>query len=218
MNEALNPILFCAATPEELEATGVRGPFAVVTGTGTPTTLLRLIPLLERVRPSLIVNTGIAGAYAGSELEIGDVVVGTSEVFADLGMEFPDGENFRPLADFPFADETLRAPLPLMVPPGWAGRELKRGRGATVNMCAGTDETGARRRRLFGVDFESMEGAAAALAGRDRGIPVIEVRAISTIAARREGTRLQPGNIRRALEALALFWAAHRESLPGSSV
>jgi nucleoside phosphorylase len=137
----MNRILFCAATREELEAVGLRdalpveegekvcrlwqfpgehASLAAVTGTGTPVTLLRLLPLLERYNPSLIINTGIAGAYRGSGLEIGDIVIGESEVFADLGMELPDDkgkdddrhEGFYPLGEFPFADEALRAPPP----------------------------------------------------------------------------------------------------------
>jgi futalosine hydrolase len=242
----VNPVLVCAATRDELDAFGLEGAvvveegrlwrlpfggdlgdgggagnvFAAVTGAGTPHTLLRLIPLIGRLRPSRLVNTGIAGAYPGSGLEIGDVVIGVSEVFADLGMELPDdagGGGFRALGAFPFADESLRAPLPLAVP-AWAGGipGLKRGRGATVNSCTGTDATGARRRRLLNADFESMEGAAVALSGladlaglpgAEPGTPVIEIRAISNAAARRD---MRPENIRRALDALRAFWAAHR--------
>jgi futalosine hydrolase len=147
------------------------------------------------------------------------VVIGTSEVFADLGMEFPDapeGEIFRPLGEYLFAVDCLRAPIGLLIP-AWAAAisGLKRGRGATVSTCTGTDATGARRRRLFGADFESMEGAAVALAGQAGGIPVIEIRAVSNFAARRDGEHLRPENLRRALDTLVAFWAAHRGRLTG---
>lgn len=216
--------LLCAATWAELEAFGLQGAealeegglhrvpegVAVVTGVGVPMTLLRLLPALERFRPAWIAVTGIAGAYAGSGLDIGEIVVGETEVFADLGMETPDGEGggFLPLADFPFADEAHRAPLPLRVP-AWAA-SLRRGRGATVNRCAGTDATGAQRRARFGADFETMEGAAVALAARASAIPVLEIRAISNFAARRD---MRPENVRAALDALRAFWAAHRGNL-----
>lgn len=229
-------ILFCAATRAELETLaslhgsefGTRpvaesaaadaglvwvaeGDAFAVTGAGIPHTLLRLPPLIARFRPALVVNTGIAGAYVGSGLGIGDVVLGVDEVFADLGMETPagaedaTGEEFTALGSYDFAEEVLRAPLPLSAPSFHAGG-CKRGRGATVNMCTGTDETGARRRRAFGVDFESMEGAAAALAAHAAGVPMAEVRAVSNFAARRD---MRPENIRRALAALSAFWTDH---------
>lgn len=206
-----------------------------VTGVGIPHTLMYLSSLLETVRPACVLNIGIAGAYPSTpatpgspatpaapspslnflsrseELAIGDVVIGISEVFADLGMEIPDAERFRPLAAFLFSDVSLRAPLKLLVP-AWAGSaaELKQGRGATVNTCTGTLETGALRRRLFDADFETMEGAAVALLCGAREIPVIEVRSISNRAARRD---LRPENIRCAFESLSKFWAENRHRI-----
>jgi futalosine hydrolase len=213
----------------ELEAFGLQGAealeegglyrvpegVAAVTGVGVPMTLVRLLPLIERFRPAWIAVTGIAGAYAGSGLNIGEIVAGETEVFADLGMETPDEESggFVPLADFPFADEAHRAPLPLCVP-AWAAA-VRRGGGATVNRCAGTDATGEFRRARFGADFETMEGAAVALAARAPGIPVLEIRAISNFAARRD---MRPENVRAALDALRAFWAAHRGNLASTGV
>src|SRR5690606_22727945 len=183
-----------ASSPEYVQA---------VTGVGIPHTLLQLPPLIARHRPVLIVNTGIAGAYDGGGWQIGDIGLGLSEVFADLGMETPGGEGFEPLGRQDFADESLRVPLPLSAPEV-TGEGLRRGHGATVNQCTGTDGTGARRRRVFNVDFESMEGAAAALAARAAHVPLLEIRAISNRAARRD---MRPDNIARALQALAAFWA-----------
>jgi nucleoside phosphorylase len=233
LSSATSPfILVCAATEDELATFGVpahsekiRG---AVTGVGIPHTLLRLMPLLERLQPALVVNIGIAGAYphcdplrdfpSGKpasqtdevELHIGQVVIASSEVFADLGMEIPDEERFRPLGAFPFADPLLRAPLPLHVPEWVASTGVPMAGGATVNACTGTLATGALRRRLFAADFESMEGAAVALACREKNIPCMEVRAISNRAARRE---LRPENIQRALDALRAFWESHRDRL-----
>ena len=227
---ARGPILFCAATRDELETVGFDdatplgdGPLWIrsrtrdvlaVTGVGIPSTLLRLPPLLTRFRPALVVTTGIAGVYPGAAAGPGDLLLGESECFADLGMELPDDEGFLPLAASGFADDALRAPLPLLVPGALSALPaLARARGATVNACAGTDATGARRRRLFGADFETMEGAAVALAAADAGVPVVEIRAVSNIAARRD---MRPENVRRALGALTAFWSAHRGRLaPG---
>lgn len=216
------PWLVCAATREEVDAFGLEGAevleegrlwripegIAAVTGVGVPVALLRLVHWIGHFLPGAIMQTGIAGAYPRAGLALGDIVTGTSEVFADLGMELPDREAFRPLSEYPFADEAHRAPMPLWVPE-WAAR-LKHARAATVNTCSGTDPTGTLRRRLFGAGFESMEGAAVALAARERGIPVCEIRAVSNYAARRD---MRSDNVRAALKALRVFWSAHREFL-----
>jgi hypothetical protein len=44
---------------------------------------------------------------------------------------------------------------------------------------------------------------------------VIEIRAVSNFAARRDGEHLRPENLRRALDTLVAFWAAHRGRLTG---
>lgn len=211
------PVLICAATARELSSAGLdpggggasagaaASRIIAVTGVGIPMTLARLAPLIASHRPSLIVNVGIAGAYPGSGLAVGDLVAGESEVFGDLGMELPGPEAFQPLGGMPWADPEYREPLPLTLAPFRLPRTdplLRAGRGCTVNACAGRRETGERRRRLFGADFESMEGAAAALAGRLAGIPVAEARAISNIAAERD---MRPANVELALRNLGAF-------------
>ncbi len=213
------PWLVCAATCEELAAFGMEGAevledgrlwripegIAAATGVGVPVALPRMIRWIDRFRPARILHVGIAGAYPRAGLALGDVVVADSEVFADLGMELPDREAFRPLGEFPFSDPDFRDPIPLWIPE-WA-RGLSRARGATVNQCAGTDPTGTLRRRLFAAGFETMEGAAVALAARDAGVPVCEIRTISNFAARRD---MRSENVLAALEALARYWRTNR--------
>lgn len=221
-------ILLCAATRMELDAclgplgegfdalaTGPR-PWTrrrgrvllAVTGPGIPLTLTRLVPLLLSERPSALVDIGIAGAYAGSGLSIGDLVAGESEQFGDLGMETTGPEAFLPLAGFDWSDPIYARPLALSLQPLGPISALKRARGCTVNACTGTAATGARRRSLTGADFESMEGAAVALAGMEAGIPVAEARAISNAAADRD---MRPENIGTALRALGGFVSAWLE-------
>jgi futalosine hydrolase len=221
-------ILLCAATRMELDAclgplgdafdslpagprpwTCRRGRVLLaVTGPGIPLTLARLMPLLASERPSALVSIGIAGAYAGSRLSIGDLVAGESELFGDLGMETTGPEVFLPIAGFDWSDALYARPLPLSLEPLGTATSLKRARGCTVNACTGTAATGARRRSLTGADFETMEGAAVALAGVELGIPVAEVRAISNIAADRD---MRPENIGLALRALGGFVSAWLE-------
>jgi len=222
------PGLVCAATADELQTFGLAGAevveadrlwriregYAAVTGVGIPVTLLRLIPWLESLKPAWLLNIGIAGAYPDSGFNIGDVTVGVSEVFADIGMELPNEEAFTPLAKTPFADPLLQTPLALEIP-DWvreseAPLRVRLGRGATVNSCTGRAGTGLLRRELFGADFESMEGAALALAATVRRIPMFEVRSISNIASDRD---MRPENIQAALRSLRTFWEARRSQL-----
>jgi len=222
--------LVCAATLEELETFGMAGAesveagklwriregYAAVTGVGIPITLLRLIPWLESLKPGWLLNTGIAGAYTDSRFQFGDVVAATSEVFADIGMELPTEETFLPISKTPFADPLLQKPLKLNVP-NWIQEtettpRVRFGKGATVNRCTGRSGTGHLRRDLFNVDFESMEGAALALATTVRHIPMLEVRSISNLASDRN---MQPENIQHALQSLKTFWEIHRDQLSG---
>jgi futalosine hydrolase len=178
-----------------------------LTGVGIPLTLSRLLPWLGTAgteKPALVLNFGIAGAYPGSGLAIGEVVAGEAEVFGDLGMETPGDEAFLPLTGFAWSDEEYRAPLELALgplSPGPMGR-LRAARGCTVNACTGREETGKLRRALFQADFETMEGAAVAWAGREAGIPVCEVRAISNHASTRD---FRPANVEAALGNLGVY-------------
>ena len=211
----------CAATREELETFGLEGAepieenqiwkipegYAAVTGVGIPVAMLRLPVWIDRWKPDWILNFGIAGAYTESGLAIGDLVAGASEVFGDLGFELPDDGVFRPLSEAPFADPLLKLPLALHIP-DWI--RIRPGKGATVNRCTGREGTGRMRRKIFDADFESMEGAAVALAGVAQGIPVVEIRAISNFASDRD---MRPENIQSALKSLREFWRENRKFL-----
>jgi futalosine hydrolase len=210
-------ILVCAATARELDACKPAGfekegiAFAV-TGVGIPLTLARLIPLIAQRPPELIVNVGIAGAYPGAGLNIGELVLGQSEVFGDIGMETPGQEWFTPVSRMPWADAEYRLPLPLSIEPFMEEppQPLRIGRGCTVNACAGRAETGDMRRMLFRADFESMEGAAVALAAMMAAVPACEIRAVSNIAAERD---MRPENIELALRNLGSYfceWIGNR--------
>lgn len=215
-------ILLCAATLRELDACimALGTPFealpdgprpwarrlgrhvAAVTGVGMPLTLARLLPLAAEIRPDLIVNAGIAGAYPGSGLGIGDLAVAESECFGDLGMETPEPDGFLPLEDMPWCDSEYLLPLALSVESFGGADGPRIARGCTVNACTGREATGVRRRGMTGADFETMEGAAAALAARELGIPASEARAISNMASTRD---MRPENIDLALGNLGAY-------------
>lgn len=215
----MSKLLVCAATLMELRAfsphfnsdgiwisnlyPGNSIAYGFTTGVGIPLTLAALPDVISQVNPDSILNIGIAGAYPNSGFEIGDIVMGSSEVFGDIGFELPDSPGFQPLSSTP-----MGKPYSIsfeLYPGGWRHPtvQLKYGAGCTVNCCTGTDATGRLREKLLGVQFETMEGAAVAMVGRMNSLPVTEIRAISNIAGRRD---MRPENIKLALERLTLFF------------
>ena len=179
----------------------------LVTGVGIPAALAALMEFCTANKPQSILNIGIAGAYPQSGIVIGDIVLGVSEVYGDVGFELPEAPHFQSLAETPFAGTLYANPLPLALAPQWHCLALapRLAKGCTVNVCTGTDATAALREQVFGVEFETMEGAAVAQAGLRLGVPVSEVRAISNIAAWRD---MRPENIRLALERLRAYLRA----------
>ena len=201
--------LVCAATWEELQTYGAvpeqaRDGFAAQgdvgflrTGVGIPLALATVLETARREQPQAILNIGIAGAYPGSGLALGDIVTAEREVYGDIGFEMPEPPCFRPIQVTPFGEEYLQHFF--LVP--WP--QVPARTGCTVNTCTGTEATGRRREQQFQAAFETMEGAAVAQAGALLGIPVREVRAISNLAARRS---ISPATIRFALDRLTTFF------------
>lgn len=202
-------LLVCAATETELRTFGPRseeaGQDSFFTGVSVPIALAQTLLIAGRLRPARLLNIGIAGAYPGSGLAIGDVVIATSEVFGDVGFELPEEAGFRHIRESPWG-APYQEPVTLTVFPEFAG--AREGRGCTVNSCTGTEATGRLRERLFDAAFETMEGAAVAYAGYRLFTPVCEIRAISNIASDRD---MRPENIRIALDALAAYFQNCRE-------
>lgn len=196
-------LLVCAATPMELAAFGMAGS-SFLTGVGIPLALAETLTAAMRLRPQRLLNIGIAGAYPGSGLSIGDIVVGQAEVYGDVGFGLPEPPGFRSLRESEWGD-FYRTPLPLAQFAEFPALPL--GTGCTVNSCTGTEEVGHLRETLFQASFETMEGAAVAQAGQILGIPVCEIRAISNIASVRD-MRLE--NIRLALASLTAYFAEAR--------
>ncbi len=173
---------------------------------GIPCALAQTLIIAAREQPARILNIGIAGAYPGSNLSIGDVVMGSYEVYGDVGFELPDKPGFEPVRVAVWA-AFYRKPLPLTAFPEYSG--ISQRPGCTVNACTGTEATGLLREQLFGVAFETMEGAAVAQAGQMLGIPVCEIRAISNIASRRD---MQAFNMNKAVLQLRHYFKICREN------
>jgi len=136
-----------------------------------------------------VISFGVAGAYPGGDLAVGDVVIATEVAVVDEGLE--TGTAFRrferpgmavPGAKWSPTDPVLRSRLA-----GPAeGFAVAEGRIATVSVCAGTARL-ATERGAEGVLAEGMEGAAIALAAARHGVAFAEVRGISNPCGPRDG-------------------------------
>lgn len=191
------------------------------TGVGKAAAAMATALGVERYAPAAILMFGSAGAYPGSNLAIGDLLLADSEYFGDEGSSSPQGfldlnAMHLPLVRHPEPlfnaipcnpDLTSRCEAPLAAFAGQAGCRFLHGRMVSVSTCTGTDaEAVAIAKRTQGLG-ENMEGAAAALVARQMGVPFAEVRAIANLVENRNPSRwdLRGANLRAQEALLALL-------------
>ncbi|MEO1628009.1 MAG: futalosine hydrolase, partial [Bacteroidota bacterium] len=127
-----------------------------------------------------VINAGIAGAFPGRGLSIGDVVNVGTERFGDLGAEQADG-SFADVHEmeliaanqFPFQNGRL-------VNPGAENQGfLPLAHGLTINKVHGHAKSIESIRTKYDADIETMEGAAFFFACLQEQQSFLEIRAIS---------------------------------------
>ncbi|MCL4222061.1 MAG: futalosine hydrolase [Phycisphaerales bacterium] len=184
----------------------------VLTGVGKAAAAGGVASVIDPGRHAAVVNLGIGGLLPGSGLEMGDVVAGSASVFADEGVQAPDGYQSLAILGFPaFAhgdevngDERLLERL----------REtgVKSLRIATVSTCSGTDERALEVVRRTGAAVEAMEGAAVGLVAERRGVRFVEVRVVSNTTGDRTRQKWDmPGSLARLGEVFRLLRAVSGE-------
>ncbi len=129
----------------------------------------------------LIISAGIAGGFPG-RAELTSLVLADEIIAADLGVETTVG--FSSLEQLGFgptrlkADTALRDRLAKAL--HLAGLPVSIGPVLTVSTVTGTAESTAKlAARIPGAAAEAMEGFGVALAAKQFGLPVLELRAIS---------------------------------------
>ncbi|MFG3553596.1 futalosine hydrolase [Micromonospora sp. NPDC047557] len=165
----------------------------------------RLLALAEAAgRPyRAVVSAGVAGGFTG-RAAVGDTVLGTASIAADLGAESPDGfigvdELGMPPAllgggSVVPADPGLLAALREALPSATTGPVL------TVSTVTGTAaSTDELRRRHPEAVAEAMEGYGVAVAAAQAGVPFVELRTISNPIGPRDRDAWR---LREALTAL----------------
>lgn len=169
--------------------------------------------MIERNRPRLVINTGCAGAYLGSGLSIGDLVVASDEVLADEGVVVEEGWKdlrYMSLPTLNLGGRPCFNTIPLskhasekaMQLADYYGVFLMRGRFATVSTCSGTSQRGEELSRHWNVIAENMEGAAVAQVCLRYGLDCLEIRGISNLVEERD---LKKWEIGRAVEVAQRF-------------
>ena len=133
-------------------------------------------------RPDVVLSFGVAGAYRGRGLGVGDVCVVIEDQLADLGTITEEGFlDLRSLdPDQPTVvnfDHALsqRAAEILQVPTVT---------GATVSTCSATTELEAERQSRTGATVETMEGATIPFCCA--GARTLHIRAVSNLTGPRE--------------------------------
>lgn len=193
------PLLEHLDAPEKLDSGTLRGwrgalsghpVLLLIAGMGKVNAAHALTLLSAREPIRAVLGFGVAGAYPGSGLAIGEVALAESEHYGDEGVETPEGwlscegigiplverGSQRYFNDFPVDNDGLSAAVRAFEQ--W-GRPLPRGPFVTVSNCSGTTARGDQLARRFGALCETMEGAAYAHTALLIGAPFLEVRGIS---------------------------------------
>ncbi|NEN85641.1 futalosine hydrolase [Paenibacillus elgii] len=199
-------VLVITAVPAERDAVlrGLRGDerFDVVAGgVGPAASAASAAKALAAAEYGMVVSAGIGGGFPG-RAEIGSLVVADAIVAADLGAETPEG--FRSVDELGFGssriavDASLAARLTEALQS--AGLPAHTGPVLTVSTVTGTAATASElAARMPGAAAEAMEGFGVAVAARDRGLPALELRAISNAVGPRDR---EAWRIKEALDAL----------------
>ena len=172
--------------------------------------------------PALVLQVGVAGAYPGSGLAVGDVVLATEEVYADTGVLAPEGwlsteaiglalarVGGREYGNaFPLDRGLVDAAFRVVGEAAWPEPRprIAAGRCLTSSLVTGRAADGRALAERWHALAESMEGAAAAHVCALHGVPFLEVRGISNLVADRDkaGWDLHGAAARAAAAALAI--------------
>jgi len=223
-----------------LTAGGEAVPTAVLTsGCDQANMAHALTCLLQAATPRLVILAGVAGAFPGGGVAVGDLVLATEEVYAASGVEAPHEWLDLKRLGLPVAEVAgcvYHNVLPLdadlvaaaaRVLEGWSwpsGEEwswpdgrprVSRGRCLTLSQVTGRQQDGRRLQDRWGGVAESMEGAAAVHMCLLYGVPFLEVRGISNLVGDRDRASWNiPVAAARAAEAARALVAA-LPRLPG---
>jgi futalosine hydrolase len=155
---------------------------SLITGVGSVSTAWALKQWIDQNgKPDLAINGGIAGSYK-DEFIIGDVVMPTTDCFADAGIE--EGDSFLTLSEaglagadeFPFMNGLIHSD------PEYKNKIISIIRpvnAITVNTSTGSESSRRKLMEKFNPGIETMEGATFFYICSLEYLPFLSLRAIS---------------------------------------
>ena len=172
-------------------------------GVGKANAAASTMLLLELLRPEAVICFGSAGAYPGSGLQTGDLLLASEEIYGDEGALTPAGFLDMqglglPLAErggetwfnrYPADPELLAQARRLLGRESGKTRRVAVGPLVTVSTCSGTTAGGEQLAERTGGFGENMEGAAVAQLCTRLGVPWLELRGISNLVEDRDPKR-----------------------------
>lgn len=168
-------------------ASAVAGVTVLVSGIGPAAAAAATATALALGPFDRVLSLGICGGFRGAA-SIGDVVVATDLVAADVGAHSPDG--FLGLAELGWAEESLPVPAGLVQATAdrlrGAGLPVVTGPVLTVSAVTGTEARADELAARHGAVAEAMEGRGVADVAALHGVPVLEVRTVSNAVGRRD--------------------------------
>lgn len=184
----------------------------VIAGVGPAAAAASTAAALATEEYDLVVNAGIAGGFDG-RASVGSIVLANQIIAADLGVETAEG--FCPLDKLGFGTTRIQVDSGLVtrVATALTGAGLPVTTGPVLSVSTVTGSL-ARAEQLEllvpGALAEAMEGYGVAIAAQQRGIPILEIRAISNRVGPRNRAEWR---IEEALESLAKASSVLKEVL-----
>jgi futalosine hydrolase len=210
MQKAVKRILIVTAVDAEKEAVvrGCRGDSrfdVLAAGVGPAAAAVSTAAHFAKSehRYGVVISAGIGGGFSG-QAEVGELVVASEIIAADLGAQTPEGFVSLDKLGFGFtricADDNLSAQIAVALRA--AGLTVHIGPVLTLSTVTGSAATAAElAARVPGAAAEGMEGFGVASAAQSFGLPVLEIRAISNKVGPRDRDAWRIGDALRALES-----------------
>ncbi len=167
----------------------------MISGPGVFNTVHGLTVYLEQTRPRLILDTGIAGAFAS--LGIGDIGIATREqyIHTGVGCNTPDPSclPFDLIDNHPLTRRGIYCGDPglfdiyhELLTRDFPAATIAQGNFITVSSITASLDHAKKIHRQFSCIMEAMEGAAALHVAALYDVPIIEIRAASNFAGERD--------------------------------
>ncbi|MGC4232450.1 MAG: futalosine hydrolase [Niabella sp.] len=157
-----------------------------ITGVGCPVSVYSITKAIERYRPSVIIQAGIAGGFDRA-MPLGTVLSVLQDEFSDIGVT--ENGQWRSVFDMgfmkagtqPFKEGVLKNPNKILL----KHCSLERVKAVTVNEIT-TNKARINLLKARGIVLESMEGAALHYVALMEKIPFLQIRSVSNYAGERD--------------------------------